>query len=240
MGKNSSRGVDYYLRIKKEYQDDLTNIRPWTDLKLGFDEEHVWVKGFNHQQINSLEVKSMPYKTVYYGKNGELFFKNSLLPDRIIPSLIWTSIARALPVELPHLNHNYFDIERKISTKLIPSEKEAKAVAILTKIDTLRAYITSAPDVRLKPLKWVIVNGDSVLIMGLPMLPIKGETYWLHENMLIPTGYDFDPTIIKTDLNELLNPSQRLVIVWNQDSSYFDFEATDWQQLSINSFRLSI
>ncbi len=240
MGENSENGITYYLRVKKTNEDDLANIRPWTDLKVGFDEEYVWVKGFNYLQINSLEVKSMPSKTLYYTKAGKLYLQGSLLPDRNVPSLVWTRIDRALPVELPRLNHNFFELEEQISTKLIPSEKEMKAVAILTTMDALRAYVESAPAVRLKPLQWTIVNGDWALIFGTPLLPIQGQTYWQHGNMFIPTGYDFDLPILRNSIDKLLNPNQDLWIVWNRDSTWFDLQKTDVVGLSISSFRLSI
>jgi len=240
MGENSAHSIAYFLRVKKAHEDDLANIRPWTDLKAGFDEEYVWVKGFNYLQINSLEVKSMPYKTVYYAKDGKLYLQGSLLPDRNVPSLVWTRIDHALPVELPRLNHNYFGLEEQISTKLTPSEKEAEAVAMLTTMDALRAYVESAPAVRLKPLHWTIVNGDWTLIFGTPLLPLQGNTYWQHGNLLIPTGYDFDLSILKNSIDKLLNPNQGLWIVWNRDSTWFDLQKTDVVELSISSFRLSV
>lgn len=240
MGENSENGIRYFLRVKKTHKDDLANIRPWTDLKVGFEEEYVWVKGFNYLQINLLEVKSIPSKTVYYTKEGKLYLQGSLLPDRNMPSLVWTRMDRALPVELPRLNHNFFDLEEKISTKLIPSEKEMKAVAMLTTMDALRAYVEAAPAVRLKPLQWTIINGDWALIFGTPLLPIQGETYWQHDNMFIPTGYDFDLSILKKSIRKLLNPNQDLMIVWNRDSTWFDLQKTDVVGLSISSFRLSV
>lgn len=240
MGENSAHSVMYFLRVKKAHENDLTNIRPWTDLKVGFDEEYVWVKGFNYLQINSLEVKIMPSKTVYYAKEGKLHLQGSLLPDRNIPSLVWTPIDRALPIELPRLNHNFFGVEEKISTKLIPSEKEEKAVAMLTTMDALRAYVERAPAVRLKSLSWTIVNGDWALIFGTPQLPLQGNMYWQHGNLFLPTGYDFELSILKNSIDKLLNPNQNLWIVWNRDSTWFDLQKTDVVGLSISSFRLSV
>ncbi len=240
MGENSKNGITYYLRVKKAHQGDLANIRPWTDLKVGFDEEYVWIKDFNFMQINSLEVKSMPYKTVYYTKDGKLHLQGSLLPDRNVPSLVWTRMDRALPVELPRLNHNFFGLEERVSTKLIPSEKEEKAVALLTTMDALRAYVESAPAIRLQPLRWTIVNGDWALIFGTPLLPLQGDTYWQHGNLLIPTGYDFDLHILRNSIDKLLNPNQDLWIVWNRDSTWFDLQKTDVVGLSISSLRLSV
>jgi len=185
-------------------------------------------------------VKSMPYKTGYYTKDGKLHLQGSLLPDRNVPSLVWTRIDRALPIELPRLNHNFFGLEEKISTKLIPSEKEEKAVAMLTTMDALRVYVEAAPKVRLKPLRWTIVNGDWALIFGTPLLPLQGQTYWEHGNILIPTGYDFDISILKNSIDKLLNPNQDLLTVWNRDSTWFDLQKTDVVELSISSLRLSV
>ena len=114
MAQNAADDIDFFLLLNDAYKSDLGTIRIWNNLKVAFDEKHIWVKDFTHNQINSIEVKSIPYKTIFYSKGAKLYLQNSLLPDRNIPaSLLWTSIDRALPIRLPSFNHNILVFRKK-------------------------------------------------------------------------------------------------------------------------------
>ncbi len=240
MAKNAENDIKYFLQIEKIYQDDLANIRLWQNLKMAFDEDKIWIKDFDYVQINSLEVKSIPYKTIFYEKSGKLFLQNSRLPERNVPSLLWASIERALPVRLPSFNHNYFGVNETININIIPSESEAEAVGMITKITNLSTYIQTAPAIRLQNLRWTILNNDKVFIIGKPLLPITGETFWQRKDFLLPTGYDFDLHILSDILANKLNPDKDSFVIWNKDNNYFLIHRNDFQNLSIGSFRESV
>ena len=229
--------MSYYLLINAEHKTHLSAIRSWQNLKIAFDGDQIWVKDFDYVQINALEVKSMPQKSLFYEKDGKLFLLNSALPDRNIPSLLWTALERALPIELPKMNHNFFGIEQKINIKLIPSETEVADNVMITSIERLKNYIATAPSVRLQNIKWALLNDDKVLLFGTPLLPISGETFWQRGDFLLPSGYDFDLYLLSETLNQILNPERENWIVWNTDTTYFSIDKDDLEQLSLGSFR---
>jgi hypothetical protein len=239
MEKNTASNIVYYVLVNEQNKSDLANIRPWKNLKIAFDKDQIWIKDFDYVQINALALKSMPFKTVFYEQRGKLFLENSLLPDRNIPSLLWTPIERALPIELPRFNHNFFGIEEKISLNIVPSERETEAVAMLTTLDALRDYVETAADVRLKNLGWCIVNHTQVLILGKPLLPISGEVFWKKNDFLIPSGYDFDLHSLTSALNDVLNPDYTQWVIWDEQGDYFLIQKSDIQTLSIGSVRMS-
>ena len=119
------------------------------------------------------------YKTIYYESNGKLCLLNSLLPERKIPSLLWTPIERAIPIKLPSFNHNYFGITEKVTLTLVPSDTEHEAEVMVLTVSKLKTYIETAPDVRFKQLSWALLNNDLVMVAGKPLLPIDGNVYWL-------------------------------------------------------------
>lgn len=240
MANNVANDIVYYLAVDNKNKTDLANIRRWDNLKVAFDETVIWVKHFSYVQIHSLEVKSIPYKTVYYAKEGKLYLLNSLLPNKNIPSLLWTSIDRALPVQLPSFNHNYFGIDEQIEINIIPSEIEKDTVAVIATLADLKDYIYTAPDIRLQKIKWCILNNDKVLLIGTPLLPIKGIAFWQRNNFLLQSGYDFDLFALTDLVNNVLNPDNENWIILDTDASYFPVEKIALQQLSISSFKLTI
>ncbi len=240
MAQNVANDINYYLHIDVSKKDTLANIRTWTNLKIGIVEESIWVKGFDFAQINSVEVKSIADKTIYYEKNNKLHLYKSLLPDRNIPNSLWTSIDRVLSVKLRSFNHNYFGIQESINIKLIVSNSERNSNVIITSAYELNQYIQSASSIRLEKLKWTILNNDKVLIIGSPLLPIKGDSYYQLNNHIIPSGYEFEFEFLASNYNTLLNINNDNFIIWNSDCTYALIDCFDFETLTISSFRQSL
>jgi hypothetical protein len=229
----------YFLEIKKEHKDFLAAIRHWHNLKLAFETNTIWIKDFSAEQINSAEIQQIPYKVVFELKENLLFEKGKLLPSKKLPSgLLWSPILRALPVSLPKFNHNYFGIDQKLEIVLKPSENIKEAFAMLVSYDELKFYIELAPKYRLETLNWVVID-EKILILGNPLLPIKGNTFWFDYNFLIPTGYDFEWFALSETFQEKLNPSGQNIIIWNTDNSYSVIPKETIKPLSLSSFRLT-
>lgn len=252
--------MTHFLVVENTQKEYLGGIRHWHNLKICFEENQIWVKDFTEEQIDSTEVKSIPYKNIYYANGNKLFLKGSLLPSRNLPSLLWSPIDRGLPVKLPSFNYNYFGVQEKINIQLIPADKEQEGYALMTDIELLGAYMTSAPAVRLQKLDWIIfktspveadvnselftlppavANKDLAIIFGTPLLPVQGKVFWRKGNFLIPAGYDFDLHSLIEVLDKLINPQSSFIVVWNMDSTYFLLDKKEVQMLSISSFRLS-
>jgi len=241
MAKDPSDGLTYYLVIDKIHIDHLADVRSWSELKVGFDEKRIWVKGFSVSKIKSVAVKSIPYKSVYYEKNGKLYPQNSVLPERNSPaSMLWTPMARAIPIKLTAINLNYFGIDESIPLQIVPSEAESEAVAMITSISTLEAYLNHAPAIRMKQISWVILNNDKVFLLGIPLLPIKGSVYWGNGDFILPTGYDFDLQLLIKACNKILNPHGDSLVVWDTDSTYALIDKADLTELSLSSLRITL
>jgi hypothetical protein len=240
MAKDAANDLSYFLLIDAQYLSDLGHISPWKNLKVAFEGSQIWVRDFDYAQIHSVEVKTMPYKTLFYSQGGKLLRLNSLLPDRNVPGVLWTPIERALPVRLPALNHNYFGLDERLSIQLVPSEHEAAAVAMITTLETLRTYIITAPAIRLQQLQWTILGTDRVLLLGQPVLPVAGAVFWSRSGFLLPAGYDFDLYLLAETLLQKLDPDHTQWLVWNTDNTYFPVEKSDLQPLSLGSFRAGL
>ncbi len=237
MAKDFTNDISFYLSLKLLQKKHLGAIRIWQNLKIGFDGDTIWLKDLTFEQTQSVEVNSIPYKKIYYTQGGKLFLQNSLLPSQNIPSLLWTPIERGLPVTLPDFNHNYFGNEQKVNIQLIATEQEQEAIAMITSLENLRLFVENAPAIRLQNLKWIIIDNINAIVLGSPVLPIRGEMFWRDDNFLIPVGFDFDLSILKQSLAKLINPNQENWVVWQADGTYFLIPKNTFNQLSISSFR---
>lgn len=236
MAENAADRLVYYLTVRQQHREDLARIRHWNNLKVGVDADMLWVKDLDYAQVHTVDVKAIPFKTIYYEKDGKLFLINSLLPERTIPSLLWTPIERALPIQLPSFNHNYFGIHERAEIILTESASENDAAAMIVDLDVLAIYIESAPSVRLENIRWAVIDNKAILI-GKPQLPLPGSVLWQRNDMFFPAGYDLELSFISDVIQKQINPGRDNWIVWNVDGSHVLISKECFVALSRSSFR---
>lgn len=239
MAEDTSDRVEWLLETRRKDMGALGGLRRWPHLRMATEGDAVWIKGFSVEEIRDVVVKGIPAKKVWYSKGVLLFPEGSIVPSRKTPALLWVPIERGLPVSLPPMNHNYFGINRGISIKLVRSEVEREATAMLVSLGALRNYITDAPAIRLKGLAWVMLDGSQALIVGKPLLPIQGESFWSTGTFLIPAGYDFSWPELRTELSTKMSSKGDETILWYTNGNYLRIAQTAFRQLSIGSFRQS-
>lgn len=239
MAPDVADGIRYYLAIAATHKDHLARIRHWPNLKVAFDDAKLWVRDFDYAQIHSVEVKSIPFKDLFYEQGNKLFFLNSRLPERLAPALLWTPIDRALPVSLPSFNHNYFGLHDTIEIRFVPSDAEADTAAMLVTLDVLGRYLQTAPAVRLQKIRWVVFNNTHALLLGKPPLPVPGETFWQRKDFLIPTGHDFELFVLADALQKKTNPGRDHWVVWQTNGTYVRIAKESVMPLSRSSYRLT-
>jgi MoxR-vWA-beta-propeller ternary system protein len=220
MAENFPDELSWLLEIEQGHLDYLGQIRHWDNLRIAAGRGVYWVKDFTQAQLDSLEVKSIPFKRIFYVKDQQLFPQGHLLPVKKLPSsLLWTPLERGVPVTLPSFNHNYFGVREKLSVRLIPSVTEQEASAMLIPLGMLRSYIGTAPGIRMKGLVWVIVE-DAAFVLGVPMLPLPGAAYWRRGNSWLPAGHDFEYPVLSEVIYRELDAGNAGLLLWRQDSSF--------------------
>lgn len=239
MAQNSSDGVTWFLTVPSRYKHVLGSIRHWDNLKMAIDGEVLWVKDFTTTQIESTDIKILPFKEVFYSRGAKLFPHGSGLPQGNVPSLLWSPIDRGLQVSLPAFNHNYFGVQEKANALMVRTEHEITPVAMLVSVESLRDYLETAPSVRLNQVEWVLV-GERAFLRGTPLLPLNGEVYWQKGQSYIPAGYDLDLPVLSEVYDSLLSAGGTHMILWDKNSTYTRILLNSFRPLSIGSFRNSI
>lgn len=225
------------FEIDKSHKQLLGSIRHWENVKIAFTDTAIWLKDFSLEQINMADLQQIPHLVSYEVRDNLLFLSGSLLPTKKVPSaLLWSPIRRALPVELPGLNHNFFGINEKVAVQIVKSETEKEASAVLTSIATAKEYIATAPEVRLKNLEWTVLE-DKVLLFGTPLLPIKGVAFWKNKNAFLPAGYDYELPLLAAIIEKKINADGQNYMLWQSDSSCVLISKNSVKPLSISSFR---
>ena len=121
----------------------------------------------------------------------------------------------------------------------MPSSAEQEAHAIFVSLSALGYYLNTASRVRLWSLRWTIV-GEQALVIGTPLLPVAGTTFWQQDGFLFPTGYALEFPLLTPILATQLSLASRDWIVWPAHGLPYLLAQTALQELSIGSFRASI
>lgn len=232
--------ADHLVQIETIHKEYLAQIRHWDNLKIATEANYIWIKNFNELQLASVELQSIPFTKTFVCIDNLLFPKGSLLPYKKMPNLLWTPIERALNIELSNFNHNFFGIHQSVEIKLIPTEAEQKATVLLLNIHTASNYISNASAIRLKPLKWLLIDTESALIIGEPMLPLDGKAFWQKGNFIFPVGLHLEFLLLEKIIEKKLILSHTQLIWWISECSYCIIDRTMLRPLTISSWKQTL
>lgn len=240
MAKNSSNGLkDFRAEIPRADEDFLGSIRDWKNVQVALEEDTIWLKGFTDEQAVSSEIQQLPNFLLYELRDGFLFRKDALVPSKKVrTALLWAPIDKALRLTFPPSNQNFFGIDEKVEVKLKPSEEEQPATALLCAISDIKEAIITIPKFKLEKLDWIVIN-DKALFSGTPLLSFPGKTFWMKDNHLLPTGFDFEFKNLSSLLQRKYNASQDQWLLWDENGSVLHLDKNDFRKLSISSFRLT-
>ncbi len=240
MAEDSSNSIKtFWAELPKADEDFLGAIRDWKNVQIAIDEEVIWLKGFTDEQAASSEIQQLPNFILYELRDGLLFRKNALVPSKKMrTALLWTPIDKALKLTFPISNNNYFGIDEKIEVKLKPSEEEQPAMALLCSISEIKDVIIATPKFKLEKLDWIIIN-DKALFLGTPLLSFPGKTFWLKDDHLLPTGFDFEFKNLSSLLQRKYNECNEDWLLWSETGSVLNIKKEDLRKLSVSSFRLT-
>lgn len=230
---------EYFAQIPAQHKDGLATIRHWQNLRVAQDGDVIWIRGLSKEQVQSKELKWIPFLHCYTAKDNLLFRIGHLVPERRLPaSLLWNPIERLMNISISNWNHNYFGIQEQVAVKIVPVEKDAEAFAVWSRIEVAAPYIYTALKIRLDHLAWVLLDGKA-LFLGIPVPGVPGVPFWKAGNHLLPVGYDFAFPVLKEVIADKIDQEREHWILWHTDSSYTLIPRASVKPLSISSFRLS-
>ena len=240
MAEDSSNSIKtFWAELPKTDEDFLGAIRDWKNVQIAIDEEVIWLKSFTDEQVASSEIQQLPNFILYELRDGLLFRKDALVPSKKMrTALLWAPIDKALKLTFPISNNNFFGIDKKVDVKLKPSEEEQPAMALLCSISEIKEVIITTPKFKLEKLDWIVIN-DKALLLGTPLLSFPGKTFWLKNDHLLPTGFDFEFKNLSSLLQRKYNECNEDWLLWSENGSVLPINKENFRKLSVSSFRLT-
>ena len=236
MEDHAGDNVEYWAVVPSRYAHALYPLRKWPRLKMANAEGVIWIRGFTPEEVESVSVLSIPMLERYYLKEARLYPIGKFLPAMVVPSLLWTDLRRGLKVRLPGENFNYFGVAQTHRISLVPSGVRRAITATIVDLSALGKYLHVAPHVRVAPLRWTVLEGKRALIMGTPLLPIRGQDYYRHACFLIPAGWKLRYERMAAVYQQALGDSHEYWYFLNENSDLSKLSKTNFNNLSKGSF----
>ena len=153
------------------------------------------------------------------GSGEELIPHGNVLPvGRLSGALRWVPLhelfavgrpAAAMPGQKPSA----------VRIAIVRSGTERPASMLRTSLATWAAYADTAPNVRLRALRFAATDGD-VLIAGAPLPPLPGVRFWVEHDIAVPSGWTWSPAVDAATLRRALSLREHDVALFAADGSW--------------------
>ena len=234
MASDVEVNLKYFARIQEANLDQLAGVYNWEHLSVANEDGYIWIKDISEGEINSVALKSILGIERFYVKQGKLYPLHKLLPIGNEPACLWTKIKRAIPLDLPSKNHNFFDLIPCIKIKIIPSSEPREASIHLIDLSIFKEYIKTASTLRLSPMLWLVLD-DRAMVVGRPLLPLPGATFWKSGSFIFSSGHELELPSLRNAINKKINPLNDYDVLWNADQSFVRIPKTAYSILSRSS-----
>jgi MoxR-vWA-beta-propeller ternary system domain bpX2 len=229
----------FIVVLTEKDRDALAAIRLFPNIEVATFMAQIWLRIPLSNEGLATEIRQLPLVETYLLDENELLYPlGGVTPVGKLMPMSWMSLPLFMPIELP-VSVMPAEVSETVNTQIVASAKEQKAMALCTTSTEWLAYVITAPEVRLKRLKFAVSDANNVLIVGEPLPPIEGETYWLSNNIFMPSGYDFELPIVSELIYQKENLQNQAFLCFNTEGSHHRIEELDFVLATRSAVRLT-
>jgi hypothetical protein len=218
---------EHVLILSKGDHSALGSIRSVQGLQVAEDED-LLVRGVNESLLADKRIRQLPVLHTYcLDEHQQLFPLGGLTPTKKLAHLEWIPIAEFIKPELP-VSALPAKPQARHWVRLVKACTTCEGAAMMTSLNTLKAYAETAAAIRLEHLKFAVSSNEDVLLIGTPLPAIPGHEYYFHESILLPAGYAFEAPVFAQLLKRKLNSAEDSVVAVTT--------AGDWHKVPLQSF----
>jgi hypothetical protein len=192
--------------------------------------ECVWLRGEGDELFE--ELSKLPGARRYTIAEDELLIpQGMLLPTRKLPRGDWRALREWMspevqPAALPG------KMGKRVTLRLVRTHREERASVLLAKFDQFLAFATTAPLVRLSPLRFAVAEDGRAVIRGEPLPAMAGKRFAEMGGVAAPCGFGLAPAVDAATIRKLLGSGPEDLILFDEDGSYEFIEAGEFAPAS--------
>lgn len=230
---------EWVFQLSQDDYESLGSVRCFQGLQAALEENKIWLRGITASTVPDLSLLKLPLKkTFLLDEQDNLFLTGAATPIDKLQALNWQPVASFINVEAP-ISSLPGKTNDKVNIQLKASYEEQRGVALLTSLTAWKTYAEIAPVARLNSLRFAVSENREVFIIGTPLPPLPGKEYWSNQNLLLPSGYDFEIPVMAKLISQKLQADKDDVILFDATGEWQRIPASYFMQATRSSIRLT-
>lgn len=182
------------LKLNRQDTGSLADLRTQPSLFIAEADEAVWLKAEQAGKDIRPRLNALPAVRTYVLQEERLFPVGAAVPEAELPrSLTWTPLQTWLQPEAPSSLLPPLELPAgQLPFRLVRSQEEQTASALLVEAEHWLQYAEAAPQVRLERLRFALSDERQVLVTGDPLPSLPGKLFWQMERLLLPAGWTLE------------------------------------------------
>lgn len=172
----------------------------WSEnVQVATDDNFVWARFSVHNELLMRQAQAMPADR-FRVQGRWLVREGHQVAEGELPELDWQPISKVLQFQLPWISDAGHTAQlHSVHWKLARGGVERPPAATLIAWDQLTLWVDTAPQSRLRCLRYCLSPGDGqprqALVLGTPIPPVEADYLVAIENVLIPAGFHWLPAL---------------------------------------------
>lgn len=198
----------------------LSAVRHLPALRAARLAEAIWLRGLPPTGALPLALRQLPAAAAYaLDAAGHLFAAGARTPTAALPALPWRPLRELLPLTLPTAALPG-QPPPPHPLRLVPAAHAEAGAALLTTWAAWAAYADTAPEARLRGLRFAVSARGQALLLGAPLPPVPGQELWLCAGSLLPAGVAFESPLLFELVAEKLNPAGDALLLFDANGAW--------------------
>ena len=221
------------LSLHRTQAKALAKLHNIPEVRVGEIGEVVWARGIGTEseleQILTRVPSSRFFEVVHHDR---LRPRGRLLPTGRLPDVRWVPLGEWLFIDVPTPS-SPGRIESLAELRLVSDYSRSGEELLVCTIDAFRKFVLESPLHRLRPLRFVVSDALSeVLVRGQPLPSIPGERFVLDAGIATPVGRAWAPGVGASVVRSWLGLREGTLAVWRADGGISEVTENDFVQPS--------
>jgi hypothetical protein len=232
--------IAWAARLPRESSRAAAGLRLRTDLLVADAAEHLWLRGETLSPELELELRKISGAERFdCADGGALTPRGARVPTLSLPpDLAWQKPDEFFRVT-PQPASLAGEVSKRATLRVVrdPRSREREANVLVASLRVWVQYASTAPLVRLRPLRFAASADGCALVRGTPLPPLAGRRYVEHQGVALPSGFAFSPAIDAAGVRALLGTDPQSLALFDEDGTYERIEADQFMAVSRSAAR---
>lgn len=231
--------VEWAVQMDRAKVSHLSRLRLRDGLRVCEENSQLWLRGV-YEESPDPAIRSLPGQHFTIVDRNQLVPAGKRVPLGYLPATDWLPLREWLQVSVPVARwakvtppevvlclESVPPLAASGDERLTNAPHQIVPTAILVSAEDWQAYADTAPQVRLKRLRFAASSNGKILAIGTPLPSLPGTRFIIDQGIAIPAGMRWCPAVDANVVRKVIGVTDCLVL----------WEATDsWEMIPDDTF----